>query len=167
MITREIDMPRTDDHSTGDARQPYSDKGGTEARHAETHDVRREEATRPKAHEEHDDFDADLVAEHSAGGHVDESISATDDKALRTELPELDADDLKRLSILTVGTRLDQGSTYVDLNALDKGPFKAMGDQESGDDNRYVAKRDTDYEMWDRLVGQGRTPSVERPGEHD
>jgi len=79
-------MPRTDDHSTGDARQPYSDKGGTEARHAETHDVRREEATRPKAHEEHDDFDADLVAEHSAGGHVDESISAADDKALLDEL---------------------------------------------------------------------------------
>ncbi len=41
-----------------------------------------------------------------------------------------------------------------------------MGDREAGVDNRYVAKRDTDYEMWDRLVGQGRTATVDHPGEH-
>lgn len=160
-------MPRTDDHSPGDARQPYSDKGGPGARHAQTHDVQREEATRPKAKESHDDFAADLVvSEQSSGGHVDESVLASDDKELQTEMPDLDADDLKRLSILAVGTRLDQGSTYVDLNVLAQGPFKALGDQEAGDGNRFVAKRDTDYEMWDRLVGQGRAASIERPGQH-
>lgn len=158
-------MPRTDDHSPGDARQPYSDRGGPQARHAQTHDVRREEASRPKAQEEHDDFAADLGPEQSSPGHVDDSTLASDDKELRTEMPDLDADDLTRLSILTVGTRLDQGSTYVDLNALDQGPFKAIGGQEAGTDNRIVAKRDTDYEMWDRLVGQNRSASVERPGE--
>ncbi len=161
-------MPRrTDDRSPGDARQPYSDEGGTDAHHAQTHDVRREEATRPKAKEDHDDFAADLVDAQSTGGHVDESILASDDKELRTEMPDLDADDLKRLSILTVGTRLDQGSTYVDLNALELGPFKALGDQTAGEDNRFVAKRDTDHEMWDRIVGQGRSASIERPGGHD
>ncbi len=161
-------MPRTDDHSAGDARQPYSDEGGPGAHHAQTHDVRREEASRPKGKEDHDDFAADLVAAQQAtGGHVDESILASDDKELRTEMPDLNADDLKRLSILTVGTRLDQGSTYVDLNALESGPFKALGDQSAGEDNRYVAKRDTDHEMWDRVVGQGRSASIERPGGHD
>ena len=160
-------MPRTDDHSPGDARQPYSDGGGPGVHHAQTHDVRREEASRPKAKEDHEDFAADLVAEPSTGGHVDESILASDDKELRTEMPDLNADDLKRISILTVGSRLDQGSTYVDLNALGDGPFKALGDQTAGEDNRYVAKRDTDYEMWDRIVGQGRSASIERPGGHD
>lgn len=159
-------MPRTDDHSPGDGRQPYSDEGGPGAHHAQTHDVQREEATRPKAKEDNDDFAADLVAEQSTGGHVDESILASDDKELRSELPDLDANDLKRLSILTVGSRLDQGSIYVDLNALEHGPFKAVGDQEAGDDNRYVAKRDTDHEMWDRVVGQGRPAAIERPGQH-
>lgn len=159
-------MPRNDDHSPGDARQPYSDEGGPGAHHAQTHDVAREEATRPKGKDDHDDFADDLAAATSTGGHVDESILASDDKELRGQLQDLDADDLKRLSILTVGTRLDQGSTYLDLNAVERSPFKAMGDQEAGDDNRYVAKRDTDNEMWDRLVGQGRTASVERPGEH-
>ena len=81
-------------------------------------------------------------------------------------MPDLDADDLKRLAILTVGTSLDQGSTYVDLNDLEAGPFKAVGSQEAGADNRYVAKRDTDYEMWDRVVGQGREARIERPDEH-
>lgn len=157
-------MPRTDDRSSGDARRPYSDEGGPDAHHAQTHDVRREEASRPKAKEAHDDFAADLDAEQSTGGHVDESILASDDKGLHTEMPDLDADDLKRLSILTVGTRLDQGSTYVDLNALEDGPFKALGDQTAGEDNRFVAKRDTDHEMWDRVVGQGRPASIERPG---
>lgn len=161
---RGTDMPRTDDRSSGDARQPYSDQGGPEGRHAQTHDVGREEATRSKPHRsQHDEFADDLVADQSGGGHVDESISAIDDKGLQSALPDLDGDDLKRLSILTVGTRLDQGSTYVDLNDLEKGPFKAMGNHEATDGNRYVAKRDTDYEMWDRIVGQGRDVEAERP----
>ena len=161
-------MPRTDDHSAGDGRQPYSDEGGPAAHHAQTHDTQREEATRAHARPGgEDEFAADLAAEQSVGGHVDESIAATDDKGLRAQLPELDGNDLKRLSILTVGTRLDQGSTYVDLNDLASGPFKAMGNHEAGDANRYVAKRDTDYEMWDRLVGQGREPDIERPAGPD
>jgi hypothetical protein len=33
----------------------------------------------------------------------------------------------------------------------------------AGPDNSYVAKRDTDYELSNRLVGQGSEPEVERP----
>lgn len=81
-------------------------------------------------------------------------------------MPAFDGDDLKWLSILTVGSPLDQGSTYVDLNDEGFRPFKALGSQVAGTDNRYVANRDTDYEMWDRLVGQGRSVEVERPAQH-
>ncbi len=159
-------MPRNDDHSTGDARQPYSEQGGPEGRHAQTHDVRREEASRSKPHSRgSDEFADDLVSDPSRG-QVDHSMPAADDKQLRTELPELDGDDLKRLSILKAGIHLEQGSVYVDLNDRQRGPFKAIGGQEASEDTRYVAKRDTDYEMWDRLVGQGRAAGVERPGEH-
>jgi hypothetical protein len=159
-------VPRADDHSTGDARQPYSDQGGPAGRHAQTHDVRLEEATRSKPHDDGEDFEADLKAEQTHGGHVDESILASDDKELKTEL-DLSADELKRLSLLTVGTRLDQGGTYVDLNDPVLKPFRAMGGQEAGEDNRYVAKRDTDYDLWDHLVGQGRSSEVRRPVEQD
>jgi hypothetical protein len=158
-------MPRSDDHSAGDARQPYADEGGPAGHHAHSHDVRAEEASRAKAHSDEDDFAGDLVAEQSTGGHVDESILASDDKDVRRELPDLDGDDLKRVAVLTVGTRLDQGSTYVDLNGPKRTPFKAIGGEEADGGNRYIAKRDTDYEMWDRLVGQGRQVEVERPGQ--
>lgn len=160
-------MPRSDDHSAGDARKPYSEQGGPQGRHAQTHDVRREEATRSTPQRQGpDEFGDDLVSEQSRAAR-DHSSPASDDKQLRTEMPNLDADDLKRLSILTPGTRLDQGSVYVDLNDLERGPFKAMGEPHAGEDTRYVAKRDTDYEMWGRLLGRGRSAVIERPGEHD
>lgn len=157
-------MPRRHDQSPGDARKPFSDAGGPEGRHAQTHDIRREEASRPKGATGggNDEFAADLHAEPSAGGHVGESLAAVDDKDLKGELPGFDRADLKRLSILTVGTSLDQGATYLDLNDTRRVPFKAIGSQVAEADNRYVAKRDTDYEMWDRLVGQ-RAPDIERP----
>jgi len=58
----EIQMAKSDDHSTGDDREPYSDIGGREGKHAHTHDVRREEATNsaPKVAEP-DEFANDLA----------------------------------------------------------------------------------------------------------
>lgn len=164
-------MPRRGQHdqSPGDGRKPFSDEGGPEGRHAATHDVEREEATRPKGGGATEDEFAEDLAPVGApgtpgrqGGHADESVSAADDKELQS-LEILDADDLAQLAVLTVGTRLEQGSTYVDLNDLAAGPFKAMGAHEAGADNSYVAKRDTDHELWNRLVGQGREPEIERP----
>ena len=161
-------MPRRrqDDRSPGDARQPYSDLGGPEGRHAQTHDVRREALTNPRGPEpETGDFDSDLgsPAETSTGGgHADESSAATADKRLQGRLQELSADELSRLSVLEEGARLDQGSTYLDLNHLERGPFKAIGGQAAEPGNRYVSKHDTDHELWNRLVGD-QEPRVERP----
>ena len=53
---------KSDDHSTGDSRQPYSDEGGPEARHAQTHDVAREAATNSAPQvDEPDEFANDLA----------------------------------------------------------------------------------------------------------
>jgi hypothetical protein len=65
----------------------------------------------------------------------------------------------------TTRARLHQGGTYVDLNDGRRQPFTALGGQEAGPEHRYVAKRDTDHELWNRLVGQGREVEVERPAE--
>ena len=159
-------MPRRGQHdqSPGDARKPFSDQGGPAGRHADTHDVEREEATRPKAAEPGEDFSTDLSPPAPAGGgHVEESLPAAGDKQLVAELDALSSEELARLSVLAVGVQLNQGGTYVDLNDLASGPFKAIGSQEAGPDNSYVAKRDTDYELWNRLVGQGSEPEIERP----
>ena len=155
-----------DDHSPGDRRQPYSDRGGPEGRHAETHDVRREELTNPVGPQTDDPSFAEQLAPSETsprGGHVAESAPAADDKVLHIRLPELSSDELSRLQVLEAGTRLEQGGTYVDLNRLAEGPFKALGGHEASEENRYIAKRDTDYELWNRLVGEDADPEIERP----
>ena len=146
----------SDDHSPGDRRQPYADRGGPAARHAETHDVRREAHTNPRSPELADpSFAAQLapVEPGPGGGHADENIPAVADKRLHERLPELTNDELARLAILEPGTRLEQGGTYVDLDRRDDGPFQAIGGHEVRAGQRVIAKRDTDYELWNRLVG--------------
>ena len=53
---------KSDDRSEGDSREPYSDEGGPEAHHAQTHDVAREAATNSTAKvDEPDEFANDLA----------------------------------------------------------------------------------------------------------
>lgn len=157
----------SDDHSPGDRRQPYSDRGGPEGRHSETHDVRREELTKPVGPQAEDTSFADQLApvEMRPGGHAAKSASAVNDKALHRRLPELTSAELSRLQVLEPGTRLEQGGTYIDLNRLSEGPFQALGGDEATEHDRYVAKRDTDYELWNRLVSEDSDPAIERPSE--
>ena len=163
-------MPRRGqrDDSPGDGRKPFSDRGGPAGKHAETHDVRREALTNPKGPQPTEDFAADIAPDTSTielRGHADESESAADDKVLHQRLNMLTNDELARIAVVERGTRLDQGATYIDLNDLDRGPFKALGADTAGAEHRYVAKRDLDYEMWNRLTGIAGddTPEIERP----
>lgn len=157
---------RSDDRSPGDAREPYSDIGGTQARHAQTHDVRREALTNPTGPDRREDeFAADLAPAtpgRDLRTHVDESTPVSEDKVLSGQLGELSADERGRLAIIEPGVRLDQGGTYLDLNDRARGPFTALGNQEAGPGHRYVAKKDLDYEIWNRLTGQERGPESAR-----
>jgi hypothetical protein len=154
----------SDDHSPGDHRQPYSDRGGPEARHAETHDVRRERHTNPKGPALEDPtFAEDLAPVDVGGGHATDSEPAAEDKKVHNMLPGFTSDELAQFTILEPGTRLEQGGTYINLNDLGSGPFKAIGGHEAAPGDRLVAKRDTDYEIWNRLTGGDRTAEIERP----
>ncbi len=121
--------------------------------------------TNPRGPQRGDEFDADLGAAETPPvprSHEDESVAAPDDPELRRSFESLEPDELGRLSYVQEGTQLEQGAVYVDLNDLERGPFKALAGRRAGPGNRYVAKRDTDYELWNRLVGD-REPEVERP----
>jgi hypothetical protein len=160
---------QSDDNSPGDGRKPYSDIGGPEARHAQTHDVRREALTNPKGPDRGGDpFDDDIAPATPTldlRGHSDESTAAVDDKDLHERLPDLTNDVLARLPIVEQGVQLEQGGTYLDLNDRARGPFRALGGHEAGPRNRYVAKKDVDYELWNQLVGDDREPAIERPAQ--
>ena len=106
----------SDDYSSGDRRQPYSDRGEPEGRHAETHDVRREMLTNPVGPQSEDRSFAEQLAPvetRPSGGHAAESTPGVDDKGLHDRLPELSNDELSRLQVLEPGTRLEQGGTYI------------------------------------------------------
>lgn len=159
----------SDDHSPGDRRKPYSDIGGPAARHAQTHDVERERLTNPKGPEPVDEsFDLQLHPndpELDPPGHAEESFPADQLKDVVKDLPGLSGDELSRLSILEPGTALEQGGVYLDLDDRSRAPFKAIGGHRVEDGQRIVAKRDTDYLVWNRLVGERDEPEVERPRE--
>ena len=76
---------------------------------------------------------------------------------------ELTKEERDRLTILAEGTPLDGGSTYFDLDDPGGGAFTARDGQTAEGGRRIVSKRDTDYELWNRLVGQDAEAEVERP----
>lgn len=155
----------SDDHSPGDRRQPYSDQGGPAGRHAQTHDVRREAHTNPTGPGPVDEsFDEQLQpgGRVEQPGHAEESTPASQDKAMHRQFQELSAADLDRLSLLDPGVELEQGGVYLDLDQRNQGPFKAIGGQTVDRGQRIIAKRDTDYELWNELAGDTE-PRIERP----
>ena len=161
-------MPKRDqgDDSPGDQRKPYSDAGGPAGRHEQTHDTRREALTNPRGPErDEDDFSADLhdPAVEGPRGHADETFPAAEAKTLYDLLPDWDRADLDRLPVLQRGTRLEQGGVYLDLRDPRRVPFKARGGEVAERPHLYVAKREVDYELWNRLAGHAEQVQVDRP----
>ena len=88
--------------------------------------------------------------------------TAAGDPETRRQFPGMTKDEIDRIPVLQPGARLEQGSVYLDLADLEAGPFVALGSESVTDDDRLVAKRDTDYETWNRLAG-GREPRTLTP----
>ena len=78
----------------------------------------------------------------------------------------INQDELAHLPVLKPGTHLEQGGVYLDLNHLDRGPFTALAGQEAGSGDRYVARRDVEHDLWNRLVEQDRGVPTEPSFEH-
>jgi hypothetical protein len=66
----------------------------------------------------------------------------------------LDDEELKRVPLVAEGERLQQGSTYVDLQASRREEFTARGDMEASAGHAYVAKDRVPYQIWNRLIGE-------------
>jgi hypothetical protein len=90
--------------------------------------------------------------------------TAYDVKNLHNRLQGYTDDELKDITLLPVGARLEQGATYIDLRADDCREFTARGDMEVGPENWYVAKSEMDYQLWNRLIG---VDNPERLGQAD
>jgi hypothetical protein len=79
--------------------------------------------------------------------------TAHDVKPAHKRFQQFSDDELQQLRLLPVGSRLEQGATYLDLNNLELGEFTATGDMHVGPSNWLVAKKDVPYELWNGLLG--------------
>ena len=116
----------------------------------------------PRPGEQHpEEWRQDLNPNANAGQNVGligphpelDADTAYDRKEVQRQLPEFDADELKQISILPTGSRLEQGATYVDLRDASRHEFTAMGNMEAGPNNWYVLKSSVDYVLWNRIIG--------------
>ena len=146
----------SDDHSPGDRRKPYSDRGGPEGRHAETHDVEREKLTNPTGPDQETDEKTEALLEKQTPESIRqaqmEGTSAAEDSIAVNKLPELNQEDLASLVILAPDTPLEQGSVYLNIDESPRVPFRATGDMTAGKIGRVIAKKMTDYDIWNRLT---------------
>lgn len=76
-----------------------------------------------------------------------------DYKDIQRQLQGLSNAELKRIPVMPEGSRLEQGATYVDLYDQNARPFTATANIAAGPDNLFVPKSDTDYTLWNRLIG--------------
>ena len=117
------------------------------------------------------DFDHDLRPHEGSGQNNPESHgsnptrNAYDIKDLHEKFPQLSSAELKQLAILPTAARLEQGASYIDLNRLEEGEFKARADFAVTETNLLVAKNSVDYELWDRLRGHGERVDQDDIGE--
>ena len=111
------------------------------------------------------DFTRDLNAHDRTGEDHGENqtllpgaLSADEIKGMHTILADLTDDELKNITILPAGTRLEQGAKYIDLRHLEQGEFVARSNMMADVDNAYVPKKETDYLLWNCL-NQVETPA--------
>lgn len=78
--------------------------------------------------------------------------TAAEIKSLTQGLRDAPSEILERIVVISPGSQLRQGATYLDLNAPQMGEFVATGDMTAGAESKIVPKAQTDYEAWNWLL---------------
>jgi hypothetical protein len=97
--------------------------------------------------------------------HLGDLATAYDVKDIHRRLQSFTDDELKAIPILPPGTRLEQGSTYIDLREQQPEEFTARGQEVSATNNWYVPKSEVDYVLWNRLIGVKNPERLDQAGE--
>ena len=78
--------------------------------------------------------------------------NAEEIKELHEYLSDFTTDELRQLEVLQEGARLETGATYVNLARDRSEEIQAMGNEDVGRYDLYVAKKDVPFELWNRLI---------------
>jgi hypothetical protein len=129
----------------------------TQTKHAYEHAAQVEKEEREEAQAEGALNEAFLQADQHTGQQgmlpTDQTeLNAADVKEAYDSLHQSgwQRDEIRRLRLVAPGTRLKQGDVYLDLRNLVAGELVAHGEETVGVE-LLIPKRDTDYEMWNKL----------------
>jgi hypothetical protein len=115
----------------------------------------------PQTERKHPDpYQSELNPNYLEGQNVGRDSDAherneagTSRETLRT-LEGFNADELRKIPVLSEGQRLEQGATYVDLVEREPCEFTASADMVAEAGHAYVPKKEVPFEVWDRLMEQ-------------
>lgn len=88
---------------------------------------------------------------------------ASEIKKLTEMLTDFTTDELRQIPVLCAGARLETQATYVNLANPYPHEIQALGDEDVGPDDLYVAKKDVPYQLWNRLVDQRAEREIHKP----
>jgi hypothetical protein len=78
--------------------------------------------------------------------------SAFDIKLMHGWLSEFSSDELRQLRVLNPGVRLETAATYLRIDEEERGEFSAQGTEDVLEGEIYIPKKETPYELWNRLI---------------
>ena len=117
---------------------------------------------KPQREEKHSrEWEEDLNPSHMAGQNIGptgersaDSVTAYEMKGMHRVLAGYSDDELKQIPVLTEGTRLQQGATYIDLAEQHPTEFKVNGGVAIGREQLIVPKDRVPYPLWNKLIGE-------------
>jgi hypothetical protein len=78
--------------------------------------------------------------------------TAIDIKEFHEYLQDFTPDELRQMEVLQHGARLETKATYINLADEHPHEIQAMGNEDVGDNDYYIAKKDVPYELWNKLL---------------
>jgi len=118
--------------------------------------IYRPEEKHPQPYQDDLNPDASKGFNHGLSGpHPEKNSACTafDIKELHNRLTDFNDDELKQITVLPAGARLETDATYLDLTDSNPREVHAIGNEDVGPDDYYVPKADVPYELWNRLSG--------------
>jgi hypothetical protein len=118
---------------------------------------------KPQKEQKHpDQWNRNPNPDRVAGENIDGAPSrsdrhartAADIEALTEKLTDFTRDELAKIPIVSVGTKLKQGAVYLDLRSPAPVPFTATGENIAQEVNYFTPRAEIRYEIWNRLVNK-------------
>jgi hypothetical protein len=126
-------------------------------------DNERGRTAKPQAHQKHPDpWQQDLNPNHLAGQNIGppaDELASSQATAFHLRkrghaVGGLDDEELKQVPLVPVGSRLQQGATYVNLADGSRKEFTATAEITASSGDAFAPKDRVPYEIWNRLIGE-------------